>query len=63
VTTNICLHLSHKDSDRFVEDLDSHDPKALWDSILEYHAPQSVKNAANVMEKLHDIAFIKGNMQ
>jgi hypothetical protein len=43
--------------------LDTYDPKALWDSILEYHAAKSVKNAANVMERLHDIVFVEGEMQ
>jgi hypothetical protein len=46
-----------------VDDLDVYDPKALWDAIVEYHAAKSIKNAANVMERLHDIVFVEGEMQ
>jgi hypothetical protein len=60
VTTYICLHLGRKDSTCFVDDLDTYDPQALWDSILEYHAAKSVENTANVMEKLHNIIFVEG---
>jgi transposase InsO family protein len=63
VTTYIRLHLGREDSTRFVDDLDVYDPKALWDSIVEYHAAKSVENAANVMERLHDIVFVEGKMQ
>ncbi|PLW38782.1 hypothetical protein PCASD_12562 [Puccinia coronata f. sp. avenae] len=63
VTTYIRLHLGREDSTRFVDDLDVYDPKALWDSILEYHAAKTVENAANIMEKLHDVVFTKGDMQ
>ncbi|KNZ45307.1 hypothetical protein VP01_8277g1, partial [Puccinia sorghi] len=63
VTTFICLHLGREDSTRFVDDLDTYDPKALWDSIITYYAAKSVKKAANVMEKLHNITFVEGEMQ
>jgi hypothetical protein len=63
VTTYIRLHLGREDSTRFVDDLDVYDPKALWDSILDYHAAKTVKNAANIMEKLHNVVFTKGDMQ
>jgi hypothetical protein len=63
VTTFIRLHLGRKDSSRFVDDLDVYDPQVLWESILNYHAAKSVENAANVMEKLHDIVFVEGDMR
>ncbi|KNZ51362.1 hypothetical protein VP01_3985g1 [Puccinia sorghi] len=63
VTTFIRLHLGRKDSTCFVDDLDTYDPKALWDSISTHYAAKSVENAANVMEKLHDIIFVEGEMQ
>ncbi|PLW10334.1 hypothetical protein PCASD_21665 [Puccinia coronata f. sp. avenae] len=63
VTTYIRLHLGREDSTCFVDNLDVYNPKALWDSILEYHAAKTVENSANIMEKLHDIVFVKGDMQ
>jgi hypothetical protein len=63
VTTFIRLHLGYKDSSCFVDDLDVYDPKALWDAILKFHAARTVENAANVMEPLHNIVFVKGEMQ
>jgi hypothetical protein len=63
VTTYICLHLGCEESTCFVNDLEVYDPKSLWDSIINFHAAKSVENAANVMEKLHDIAFVDGDMQ
>jgi hypothetical protein len=63
VTTFVRLHLGREDSTLFVNDLDTYNPKALWDAILEFHAANSVENAANVMEKLHDITFVESNMQ
>ncbi|KNZ50012.1 hypothetical protein VP01_4640g1 [Puccinia sorghi] len=63
VTTFIRLHLGQEDSTRFVDDLESYDPKTLWELIVSYHAAKSIKNASNVMEKLHDIVFVEGEMQ
>jgi len=63
VTTFIRLHLGREDSTRFVDDLDTYDPKSLWDSIISHYATKSIENAANVMEKLHDIVFVEGEMQ
>jgi hypothetical protein len=63
VTTYIWLHLGREDSPRFMDNLDTYNPKALWDSILQYHAAKSVENASNAMETLHNIVFVKGNMQ
>jgi hypothetical protein len=63
VTTFIRLHLGYEDSSRFVDNLDVYNPKALWDAILEFHAAKTVKNAANIMERLHDSVFVDREMQ
>ncbi|KAI7963573.1 hypothetical protein MJO29_004000 [Puccinia striiformis f. sp. tritici] len=59
----IRLHLSRDESTRFVEDLDTYDPKALWESILAHYASKTVENFANLMDTLHDHTFDKSNMQ
>ncbi|KNZ52546.1 hypothetical protein VP01_352g1 [Puccinia sorghi] len=63
VTTFIRLHLGREDSTRFVDDLDTYDPKTLWELIVSYHSAKSIENTANIMEKLHNIVFVEGEMQ
>ncbi|KNZ47594.1 uncharacterized protein VP01_6299g1 [Puccinia sorghi] len=63
VTTFIRLHLGRDDSTQFVDDLDTNDPKSLWDSMMDYYTANSVESSVNVMEKLHDIVFVEGEMQ
>lgn len=62
-STFIRLHLDHINFTRFVNDPSVHDPKALWDAICNHYATRSMENAANLMDKLHDISFTDGNLQ
>ncbi|KAI7948485.1 hypothetical protein MJO29_010150 [Puccinia striiformis f. sp. tritici] len=59
----IRLHLSRKESTRFIDDLDTYDPKTLWESIISHYASKTVENTANLMDRLHDYTFDEADMQ
>ncbi|KNZ49675.1 hypothetical protein VP01_485g1 [Puccinia sorghi] len=58
------MHLNEDSIAHFVGyNLSNYEPKTLWDSILNFHATKSLKNAASVWDKLHDIQFIEGGVK
>ncbi|KAI7937869.1 hypothetical protein MJO29_001172 [Puccinia striiformis f. sp. tritici] len=59
----IRLHLSREESTRFIDDLDTYDPKTLWESIISHYASKTVENTANLMDRLHDYTFDEADMQ
>lgn len=63
-TTFIRMHLNEDSIARFVgSDLSTYEPKALWDSILNFYATKSLENAASLWDKLHDIQFVEGGIK
>ncbi|KNF06667.1 hypothetical protein PSTG_00541 [Puccinia striiformis f. sp. tritici PST-78] len=47
----IQLHLSRKESTRFIDDLDTYDPKTLWESILSHYATD-MQTSINAFQSL-----------
>jgi hypothetical protein len=52
-TTYICMHLNEENVNQFVgSEINTYDPKALWDSIINHYATKSLENAASICDRL-----------
>ncbi|KAI7961693.1 hypothetical protein MJO28_002182 [Puccinia striiformis f. sp. tritici] len=63
VSSFIRLHLTTQNLERFVKDLYVHDPKRLWDDIINHFAAKNLENTSSFFDRIFETQFVDHLME